>query len=482
MVLYTLNIILLEFGVFVAKVSLAQLKEIADMGVGTSVFQLSAPNLLDLGKHPNQWLFSAFKNKTVPISSTQVSVWKTLDDYLPILSQMGIRKLRLSVEWNYIEPVHGQYDINALIRYQRLIHNCLKLGIEPMLTFYHFTQPMWFYNKGGFENEANIPIFVNYCITVFKYLSNDVKYWCTINEPAVEVLLGYILGLFPPHKRFNISKASLVLKNLLKAHVDVCQQLQPYILGRPCHLGLVHNVLCFETPWYFLRKFMTEPLTNLTNEMVVEFLDTGRFDFKGVKYLDTRYKGNCCFVNIYGSVQVGLLGPTCKESQTMGDMHLAVYPESYERSLELASRLKLPIYITETGIADFKDTVRPEFIIKFLRVVLKKLSEGMDIKAIFFWTFKDNYEWYRGNDIKFGLFDNEDTPRNSAHLYSWIIKNFQEVLKLHSDADYVLEKWNEILNYCEQNIEKNHYQIFFDINLFKLNENNNTKNSRIERK
>jgi beta-glucosidase len=446
----------------VSKVTLAQLKEIADMGVGTSVFQLSAPNLLDLGKHPNQWTFSAFKHKSVPISTNHTSVWKTLNDYLPILAQMGIRKLRLSVEWNYIEPVQGQYDLNALHRYQMLIHDCLRLGIEPMLTFYHFTQPMWFFNKGGFENEANIDYFINYCQTVYQYLSNDVKYWCTINEPAVEVLLGYVLGLFPPHNRFNFSKASMVLKNLLKAHVEVCHKLQNLMHGKPCYLGLVHNVLCFESPWFLIRKCMTDPLTHLTNQKVIEFLETGRFDYKGVKYLDTRYKGNCCFVNIYGNVQVGLLGPTCRQSQAMGDMHLAIYPESYEHALDIASGLKLPIYITETGIADFKDTIRPEFIVKFLRVLLKKLSEGMDIKALFFWTFKDNYEWHRGNTIKFGLFDDDDVPRSSAHLYAWLIKNFQKVLQNHSEPDFILQKWHEILNFCEDKINKNHFKQFYD--------------------
>jgi beta-glucosidase/6-phospho-beta-glucosidase/beta-galactosidase len=197
--------------------------------------------------------------------------------------------------------------------------------------------------------------------------------------------LGYIFGLFPPHRRLDSTRASTVLKNLLKAHVDVCHQLEAEFHGKPFYIGLVHNTLQFNSSWFLIRKWITEPLTYLTHELVMHFLETGQFQYRGIDYKDTRFKGNCCFINIYGDVEIGLLGPTCRPDQRMGDMHLALNPDSYARALAQAKRLQLPIYITETGIADTRDLIRPEFIIQFLRVVLQQLKDGMDIKALFFW-------------------------------------------------------------------------------------------------
>ena len=177
-------------------------------------------------------------------------------------------------------------------------------------------------------------------------------------------------------------------------------------------------------------------------------------------YRDQRYKGNCSFVNIYGSVQIGYAGTTCQKHQKMGDMHIAIYPQSYSEALDQASCLNLPIYITETGIADQQDILRPEFIIQFLRVVIEKLASGMDIKRLYFWTMKDNYEWYRGNQIQFGLFNENNIPRSSAYLFEWIIKKFKEVSLHIQDPKLIIEQWGNILDLSEQKILEGNLSYF----------------------
>jgi len=421
------------------------------MGIAISIFQLSSSSHSDLGVEPNQWDIAS-RQHTVPPLTTNTSSWDTLDQYLPVLAAMGFKHLRLSVEWNYIEPQKGIFNNLALIHYQKIIHNCIRHGIEPMLTFYHFTQPLWFKNLGGFERDGNIQYFIEYCEKVFRFLCHDVKIWCSINEPAVESFMGYILGLFPPHHRLQFHRAATVLANLLKAHVQICMMVDKLSGGANHKIGLVHNVLQFESQSWLISKWITEPLTHFTNELVMQFLKTGEFYYKGLHYQDQRYKGNCSFVNIYGGVQIGYAGTTCQKNQKMGDMHIAIYPQSYSEALDQASCLNLPIYITETGIADQQDIIRPEFIIQFLRVVIDKLASGMDIKRLYFWTMKDNYEWHRGNKIQFGLFNENNIPRSSAYLFEWIIKNFKEVLSRIQDPKLIIEQWGNILDISEQKI------------------------------
>ena len=90
----------------------------------------------------------------------------------------------------------------------------LYIIISPVLTLYHFTHPLWFEKLGAFEKEENINLFISFCQRVFNEYSTRVKYWCTINEPAVVATQGYFIGMFPPGKK-DPQLAAVVLKNLL---------------------------------------------------------------------------------------------------------------------------------------------------------------------------------------------------------------------------------------------------------------------------
>ncbi len=435
------------------------LKNFLHFGVGTSIYQMSCPDTFDLGHAPNQWDM-AQQQQSVPQRQNPQSVWHTLEMYLPILAKMGIHHLRFSVEWSFIEPQCGQFNLTAIKKYQKIIEQCHMHHIEPMLTLCHFTQPQWFIKMGGFEHEKNIEHFLHYCQFVIHQLSPDVKYWCTINEPAVEAFSGYLLGQFPPHHRIQWTKATHVLKNMLKAHVDLCQQNDKKIEKDAIKIGLVHNILRFESDSSFIARFLTAPLTHFTDELVMEFMATGTINYKGIKYSDPRPKGNCFFINIYGGVQVGFLGPTCQKGQLMGDMYIAIYPESYHLALSRAQQIQLPIYITETGMADQLDKVRPQFLIEFIRTVLQQIAQGNPIERIYFWTFKDNYEWNLGHQKHFGLFNLQDEPRTSAYVLAWLIQAFEAILNTEQQPEIILHQWHEILNLAEEKLQSNQSNFF----------------------
>jgi beta-glucosidase/6-phospho-beta-glucosidase/beta-galactosidase len=91
--------------------------------------------------------------------------------------------------------------------------------------------------------------------------------------------------------------------------------------------------------------------------------------------------------------------------------------------------LKVPVYITENGTADAKDTIRPRYIIEHLREVRRAIRSGVDVRGYFHWTFQDNFEWRAGYTQKFGLFaldptdpELERTPRRSAEMYARIAR------------------------------------------------------------
>eukprot|EP00798_Chlamydomonas_sp_ICE-L_P000631 gene631-2065_t len=86
-------------------------------------------------------------------------------------------------------------------------------------------------------------------------------------------------------------------------------------------------------------------------------------------------------------------------------------------SIAEASILGKPIFITETGLADKADKHRRWFIQTHFCMIMKAISDGYDVRGVYFWTLMDNIEWHEGFHIKFGLFEwNPDPTVNCMGL------------------------------------------------------------------
>ncbi|MDE6709869.1 MAG: family 1 glycosylhydrolase, partial [Oscillospiraceae bacterium] len=75
-------------------------------------------------------------------------------------------------------------------------------------------------------------------------------------------------------------------------------------------------------------------------------------------------------------------------------------------------RYKLPIYITENGMAahdavslDGKvhDPNRIDFLHRYLREFKKASDDGIDCRGYFQWSLMDNFEWAIGYTARFGM-------------------------------------------------------------------------------
>ncbi|MDP3725871.1 MAG: family 1 glycosylhydrolase, partial [bacterium] len=78
--------------------------------------------------------------------------------------------------------------------------------------------------------------------------------------------------------------------------------------------------------------------------------------------------------------------------------------------------------ITENGVADALDVLRPEFLNNNLRYLGEAIAEGADVRGYFHWSLVDNSELHEGLSKKFGLYDLDGKPRPSAYIYRDIIR------------------------------------------------------------
>ena len=145
--------------------------------------------------------------------------WQMAEDDFDRAEQMENNALRLSIEWSRVEPTEGQWDSAAIERYRSMLQDLYKRHIKPIVTLHHFTEPLWFADRGGFANEANIRFFVRYVEHVVAVLRDLCDFWITINEPNVYATQSYLFGTYPPGEQ-DMTRTFQVLRNLMWAHVQ----------------------------------------------------------------------------------------------------------------------------------------------------------------------------------------------------------------------------------------------------------------------
>jgi beta-glucosidase len=103
-------------------------------------------------------------------------------------------------------------------------------------------------------------------------------------------------------------------------------------------------------------------------------------------------------------------------------------PGGLRRAIEnLWHEFRLPILITENGVADDHDELRPQFLVDHLAAVCDAIDAGADVRGYLHWTALDNFEWAEGYSKRFGLLavdraTQERTAKPSAAVFAEICR------------------------------------------------------------
>jgi beta-glucosidase len=273
-------------------------------------------------------------------------------------------------------------------------------------------------------------------------LLKGVRYWITFNEPNVFVLGGYLDGSMPPGKR-DIFAYAQAFRNVLTAHgkaYDLIHSVNP-----DAWVSVAHNMAAFAPyqGWNPLDRFISKLAQIHYNHSVLDAFIKGKLKirFPLLKKIETDIpvKGKLDFlgVNYYTRIHLrfnpfrtmGLeLKYEDRDGHGLTDMGWEIHPHGMERVLQEVSRLRIPVIITENGIATGDGQKRMKFLKRHVDTIERCLKKGMDIRGYFYWSLMDNYEWLKGLDARFGLYSvNYDTLERkatpAAAFYSHLIKN-----------------------------------------------------------
>ena len=72
------------------------------------------------------------------------------------MADHSIQAYRLSVEWARIETSEGEFSQEAIDHYKKVLDYCREKGLKTCVTLQHFTSPLWFTARGGWENQDNV--------------------------------------------------------------------------------------------------------------------------------------------------------------------------------------------------------------------------------------------------------------------------------------------------------------------------------------
>ncbi|TXT05691.1 uncharacterized protein COLE_07011 [Cutaneotrichosporon oleaginosum] len=379
--------------------------------------------------------------------------WK---EDLAMMKSLGANSYRFSISWPRVIPLGGKDDpVNkqGLQFYSDVIDECLRLGMTPFVTLYHWDLPLELYKRygGWLDKERVTADFVRYARLCFETYGDRVQNWITLNEPWVVAALGHAAGAFAPcvpRVRANPSghvsntEPWIVGHSLLIAHAHAVHAYRTEFAHQRGTIGITLNgdwaepydaspdnvkaaqdkmdaaVGWFADPVYLghypasLKAMLRDRLPDFTPAEIA--LVHGSSDFYGCNYTTNMVKAGADD-ETNGNAHLLFEGPDGVPLAPESDLGwLRDVPWGFRKHLNyLYKRYGKPIYITENGYAvkgesemsaadAVRDADRVHYFEGYLGAVRDAVADGVDVRSYFAWSCYDNFEWASGLGPRFG--------------------------------------------------------------------------------
>jgi beta-glucosidase len=346
------------------------------------------------------------------ISGTACDHWNRYAEDFDILKDLGLNSYRFSIEWSRVEPEEGRFDETAIRHYQKMLAALRSRGIEPFVTLWHWTLPLWVANKGGIRAGDFPALFGRYTEKMVRTFGDTAQFWITLNEPDVNAAQAYFRGDWPPGKRgiLNYFSAS---RSLIAAHKQSFAVIKKY--SPRAQVGIAKHNIWFEAVDGTVRNRFLKKIADVTwnHWFLRKIADTQ--DFIGLNHYNHHRIDGWFSKN---------------ENKIQTDFGWEYYPESLYHALVELKPYGKPIYITENGIADASDELRKKFIPTALAAMERAITDGADVRGYFYWSLLDNFEWDKGYWLRFGLVainraTQQRTIRESAQQYAGLVAKYR---------------------------------------------------------
>ncbi len=354
---------------------------------------------------------------------------------IALFAEMGFKCYRFSIAWTRIFPNGDEDSPNeaGLQHYEEVIDECLKYGIEPLITISHYEVPFGLTKKcNAWTSREMIDYFLNYCRAIFTRYKGKVKYWLTFNEinsstAAMGALLNQGILNDLEHPTPFMEQPDLPKQRFQGLHhmfvasakaVQMAHEIDPaykvgnmmlYAASYPLtcspddvlknqEYNRIMNYFCSDVqcrgayPSYMSRYFKEHDITIQKQPGDDEILKAGTVDFYTFSY----YMSSCQSADPdkqkgEGNIVGGVPNPYLKAS----DWGWQIDPKGLRYSLnEIYDRYGLPLMVVENGLGA-KDTIeadgsinddyRIDYLRQHIRQMAEAVKDGVDLMGYTPW-------------------------------------------------------------------------------------------------
>ncbi|MGG7078526.1 6-phospho-beta-glucosidase [Clostridium sardiniense] len=346
-------------------------------------------------------------------SHEAIDMYNNYKEDIALFAEMGFKCYRMSISWSRIYPNGDDLTPNeeGLKFYDDIFDECIKYGIEPIVTICHFDMPMHLIKQyGAWRNREVIGFFEKYCETIFNRYREKVKYWLTFNEINMIIHLPFIGGgiLFEE----NEDKDSVIYQaahNQLVASAratKLAHEINPdFKIGCMLAGGSTYPNTCApedvwealgkdrdnyfftdiqvrgEYPSYSKKLFREKNITLNIEDEDIKVLKEHPVDFISFSYYSSRLASADSEVNATteGNIFATLKNPYLKASEwgwQIDPLGLRITLNS------LYDRYQKPLFIVENGLGavdtiDANGHIEDDYRIEYLREHVKALKDAV---------------------------------------------------------------------------------------------------------
>ncbi len=359
-------------------------------------------------------------------SHESIDFYHRYKEDIALFAEMGFKAFRLSISWARIFPNGDETEPNeaGLKFYDDVFDECLKYGIEPVVTIAHFDVPVHLVKEyGSWRNRKLVELFEKYAVTLFKRYKDKVKYWMTFNEinmllhlPFVGAGLVFKEGENKLQIQYQAAHHQLVASALA---VKACHEIIPdAMIGCMLAGGATYPYTCNPDDVYaamekdresfflidvqsrgqypgYAKRFFKE--NNITIEMEAgdeELLKTGTVDYIGFSYYGSRatstdpeISSNISKNNVFASVE----NPYLEKSEWGWPIDAKGFRYTCN---QLYDRYQKPLFVVENGLGavdevtpdgQINDDYRIEYLRKHIAEMGEAIQDGVEILGYTSW-------------------------------------------------------------------------------------------------
>ncbi len=390
--------------------------------------------------------------------------FEAYEDDIARAADLGLDSFRLSIDWSRVEPQQGVFDDAELDHLVDVLDAVRAAGLEPVLTLYHWTVPLWVQDPDGpdliaGEDDAVVDLWEDFVRRVIPRVADRVDTYTVLNEPFSMITAGYIGGSFPPGGFIAVDAAKRFGVNLIRMHArayDVIKELDTADAdadGAASWVGttMSSNGIYPEHPGDPDEEFAATHLSYVYNDWVMNALTTGeldlnldedsddegegvhdeladRLEFVGVQYYGpVIVRAHPLFVDLDPLYGLPLLDVDDYDPLLPHNgMGREISAAGFRDTIEIYARHGVPMIITENGTTRnlrpvegqplaYDDAQAAMYVVEHLWELGRAIERGVDVRGYYHWTLADNYEWVEGHHQRFGAYavdvDDEALPR-----------------------------------------------------------------------